>query len=96
MVLIPKSATAAKKKRPNTYFSNDNSIMVNGESFHTGDAFAFACIRKPGTPWGIMMRDASIVGISGPTAEGEDVRITLSGLSDWKRKTITCNLEQIV
>lgn len=66
MVLIPKSATARKRKQPNRYLAGDNSIMINGEAFHAGDAFAFACIRKPGKPWGTMMRDANIVSISGP------------------------------
>lgn len=93
MVLMPKKATMLKKENPNVYNAENNSIAVNGEIFKAGDKFAFVCIRKPGTPWGTMMRSAKIISI---TSSGNDVEIVLEGISDWSKKTMNCKLNQLV
>ena len=93
MVLIPKKATMLKKENPNTYNAENNSITVNGEIFKAGDEFAFVCIRKPGTPWGTMMRSAKIISIA---SSEDNAEIVLEGTSDWNLKTIKCKLDQLV
>ena len=93
MVIIPKEATAFKKKNPNR-LNKDGSITINDQTFKAGSQFNFACVRKPGTPWGTMFRNGEIVSIT--PIDDENTIVLLKGSSDFLPAEATCKLKDIV
>ena len=92
MVRITKKSIETKKMTPNR-LNKDMSITINGEAFRVGDTFNYLYIRKPGTTWVKMFRNATIVAIE--PVDGEKNIVQVKGTSDWLPAEARCELNHM-